>query len=181
MGSEPLHNTSDAVTALLPGLKRLAMRALGDQHMAQEIAQETVTRVLVALENGQLRDHSKLASYAAAIARNLIVDVVRAGRKVDSLAGVEALMPCADPDALAELIGNENRQRMRAALLRLPAGDREILHLTYFEGLSSLEVADRLGKTAAVIRKRKERAVARLREVFIRGVNEGTGVERTLR
>jgi DNA-directed RNA polymerase specialized sigma24 family protein len=36
----------DKISALLPGLRLLALRALGDESAAEEIAQEAITRVL---------------------------------------------------------------------------------------------------------------------------------------
>ena len=49
--------------------------------------------------------------------------------------------------------GAEQAGRLRAALERLPLQDRELLRLSYFEGLAPQELAERLGEPSARIRK----------------------------
>jgi RNA polymerase sigma factor (sigma-70 family) len=100
------------------------------------------------------------------VARNLIVDLTRLRRKHQPLDEVESLLPAPQPDALAVLISEENRARVRQAMSKLSAPDRELMRLCYFDGLPAQAVADRLGTTAAVVRKRKERALSKLRAVF---------------
>ena len=46
------------------------------------------------------------------------------------------------------------------------AADRDLLGLCYFEGLTAVEIADRLGEPPERIRKRKSRAVERLRQAL---------------
>ena len=46
-------------------------------------------------------------------------------------------------------------------------GDRDLLHMAFFDGATSEELAQRLHEPAARIRKRKARALERLRRAFI--------------
>jgi RNA polymerase sigma factor (sigma-70 family) len=71
------------------------------------------------------------------------------------------------------LITGEERDRVRQALTQLSATDRDILHLSFFEALTPVEIADRLGEPALRIRKRKSRALRRLRQAFLRGAETG--------
>ena len=77
-----------------------------------------------------------------------------------------AAHPSYHPDALKALVSAEERARVRAALLSLSESDRDLLGLCYVEGLAPTEIAERTGEPAERIRKRKSRAVERLREAF---------------
>src|SRR5205823_14121599 len=102
-------------------------------------------------------------------------DILRArGRLLPSEAVAEQQHAQAPPDALDQLVTAEERVRVRAALNGLASADRELLRLCYFEGLTPTEVAGRLGEPAERVRKRKSRALERLRAAF-HGRHSGHG------
>ena len=162
---------SDAAAASLEplrfGLHLLAVRALGTADAAEEAVQETFARAVVALARGQLADPAKLAAFVAGIARHVVVDMVRARRRLVSLDALpSAAHPSHDPDALGALVTAGEQARVRAALAQLTVSDRDLLRLCYVEGLAPGEIAERTGEPPERIRKRKSRAVERLREAF---------------
>jgi RNA polymerase sigma-70 factor (ECF subfamily) len=63
----------------------------------------------------------------------------------------------------ARLIRAEDRDRVRAALLRLAPGDREVLVYRYLEQMTTAEVAAVLGIAEAAVKTRQRRALERLR------------------
>jgi RNA polymerase sigma factor (sigma-70 family) len=160
-------SASDALEHLRPGLELLALRTLGSIDASREAVQETLARAVVALANGQPSDLDKLPAFVAGIARHVIVDMVRAARRVVPLDALPAGdPPSSSADALSALVSAAERSRVRAALALLPAPDRELLRLCYFEGLTPGEIAARLGEPAGRVRKRKSRALERLRLAF---------------
>jgi RNA polymerase sigma-70 factor (ECF subfamily) len=60
------------------------------------------------------------------------------------------------------LLREELRDRVRAALLRLPEGDREVLVMRYLEQLSMSEIAAVLGINEGAVKMRHTRALTRL-------------------
>ncbi len=66
------------------------------------------------------------------------------------------------PSPSQQVVSEEQAQRVRAALARLPEVDREILLLRTFEGLSNQEVAQVLGLDPDAASKRYGRALLRL-------------------
>ncbi len=147
----------------------MALHRLGDADLADEVAQETLARTVAAIRGGRAGDIQSLGAFVHGIARHVIVDLSR-GRQRQ--AGSDGLASAPDPatldrDALGLVISNEERAQVRAALGRLDAGDREILHLSFYEGLTPAEVALRLSKDPVVIRKRKSRALERLRAALL--------------
>jgi RNA polymerase sigma-70 factor (ECF subfamily) len=67
-------------------------------------------------------------------------------------------------DPLDAALKRERRQRVRAALERLAATDREVLVLRFLERLSTAETAAVLGTSENAVRLRHMRALDRLRE-----------------
>jgi len=174
--SSPSPGTSDPpsereLATLRAGLCLLARRELGDADLAEDVAQETLARTLAAWAEGRIRDTARLGAFARGVARHLIADAHRARRRVAageleaSAAGVVAERP----DALQDLVTREEAAAVRAALAALSPADRELLALLYVDGLRSEEIAARLGEPGARVRKRKERALERLRGLFHRG------------
>jgi RNA polymerase sigma-70 factor (ECF subfamily) len=160
-------SASDALEHLRPGLELLALRTLGSLDASREAVQETLARAVVALANGQPSDPTKLAAFVAGIARHVIVDMVRAARRVIPLEVLPAGdHPASNADALTALVSAAERARVRHALALLSPRDQELLRLCYFEGLSPAEIAARLRQPAERVRKRKSRALERLRLAF---------------
>ena len=58
--------------------------------------------------------------------------------------------------------GPEERQELEE-LLALPAEDRALIHLYYYEGYSTAEIAAMLGRREGTVRSRLSRARAKLR------------------
>jgi len=158
---------AEALEHLRPGLELLALRTLGSADASREAVQETLARAVVALANGQPSDPAKLPAFVAGIARHVVVDMLRAARRVVPLDALPAAdHPSSNTDALSALVSAAERTRVRDALSHLSAPDRELLRLCYFEGLSPGEIAERLGEPADRVRKRKSRALERLRQAF---------------
>ena len=145
----------------------MALRGLGDSVGADDVVQETMARALAALRTGRAGDIADLGAFVHGIARHVIADARRARRREVPTDGADqAPDPASGPDALALAVAAEDRERLHAAMHRLTSQDRAILRLTYFEGLTPAEVAAKLGEPAERVRKRKSRALQRLREAF---------------
>lgn len=146
------------------GLLLMALRGLGDRDAAEDAVQEVLARVLAA-QAGSEPPRNPVA-YAHGIARNVIADEQRRrGRFARAPSGADP--PARGPDALLAIVTEEERDAVVAALSRLSAADREILRLSYDEGLTPVEIASRLGEPPERIRKRKQRALERLRRAFL--------------
>ncbi len=152
---------------LRQGLHLLAVRALGTADAAEEAVQETLARAVAALARDQLADPAKLPAFVAGIARHVVIDMIRARRRLVSFEALPSTAhPAHDPDALGVLVTAGEKARVRAALALLAESDRDLLRLCYIEGLAPGEIAERTGEPADRIRKRKSRALERLREAF---------------
>ena len=76
--------------------------------------------------------------------------------------GIEALDAIGDDDAGFERV--EQRHMLRSGLTHLPAREREILHLRFYEGLTQREIADRVGVSQMHVSRLIRRSIESLRK-----------------
>lgn len=167
MADAPQRIDPETLECLRTGLRLIALRSLSDAEAAEEVVQETLARGLEALENGRLNDSDNLGAYFRGICHHVIVDTIRARQRITSLDALpERAYGNPSSDALHTLISEEQKARVVRALKELSPRSRECLRLSFYEGLKPAEVAARLGEPGPRIRKRRSRALQRLREVF---------------
>ena len=155
--------SDDALVRIREGIRLLALRRLGDVALAEDVAQEAIARGLVAIREGRPADPERLGAYFRGIALHVITDLYRDRGNAGPVSRAGTSPP--DPRSsspLDDTIRQERAGRVRGALHRLSAGDRELLRLCYYEGLTSAEIARRKGEPAPRVRKRKQRALERL-------------------
>lgn len=149
------------------GIELMALKALGHPHAAEDVAQETLARVIRAQRDGRLEGVNNLGAFVRGIARHVIADAYRDRHRQPSLhSDPDDSPPDKQLDALSLLITKEETETAVAALERLQESDREILRLCYLEGLSAVEASERLGEPYARVRKRKSRALGKLRRLL---------------
>lgn len=150
-------------------LRYFAARRLRDRDAAEDVAQEVLRRTLEALRAGRVENQEALPAFLFQTARNVCMQWGRSeGRKGRAFDRLESQSTEADPadDPLAGLISAERREKVRAAFEQLGSGEREVLSLSYVEGLDAAEIATRLHLTAGAVRVRRHRALHRLAEIL---------------
>ena len=146
-------------------IRLFATRRVGDAALAEDIAQETLRRVIDALRAGRIQDTEAMAGFVFQTAKHVCQHAHRsAGREARAMRKLPdpSESQGGHPDALARLVSEERRARVRAALETLSPDDRDLLRAVYFEQIDATDLAARLGLTAGALRVRKHRAVQRL-------------------
>ena len=179
---EPLRSARlrEELPALAPRLEIIMTRALGAGEDARDAVQEVLHRaVAVFARGGEI--HGPLGAFLYGIAQHVIADVLRArARTVVNPAAIE-LVPDGEPTPLDALIDAGERDAMRAALALLDAEDRELLRRCFVDGETVADIARATGERADRIRKRKSRAIMRLREILARPRHTSGASATTLR
>jgi len=138
----------------------LARRLLGQDGDARDAAQETFARAI-----GHLQDFDRRRSFRAwifAIAANYIRDLLRRRKQLPLEPAIEESVPDLTlPDA--PLLRREDRERILAALDRLPFEWKIAVTLHFQQDLSAPEIAEALGISVNAVRIRLYRALAALR------------------
>lgn len=138
-----------------------ALRVTGTDHLAQEAMQDTFIRAWQAA--GSYDVSRPLGPWLLTIARRTSVDLLRrefrptrGGHEPEKDAVVEA--PGIDEAWLA--------WEVKEALGRLEEGEREIVRLSFFEDLTHVQIAERLGVPVGTVKSRSHRAHRRLGELL---------------
>jgi len=176
--SVPAHQTAsgpDSVPYTEEGLAQrfwervrlFATRRLGSAAGADDVAQETLRRVVEALRAGRVRQMEALPAFVFQTALHICLQQHRSKEREDrALVRLAGAPDAAAPgDALASLINEERRAALHRGLLGLRHEDRELLRMLYFQDQEPEAIARRLGLTTGALRVRKHRALQRLAEL----------------
>ncbi|HZD04367.1 MAG TPA: sigma-70 family RNA polymerase sigma factor [Longimicrobiales bacterium] len=167
-GSEG-EDAESRLPALGERVRLFALRRLGDVEAAEDVAQETLGRVLEALRSGRVHDPEALPGFVFQTARHVCQHRWRSRereeRALERLASSDP-EPRRAPEPLISLVSRERARAVRDALERLSPDDRALLRALYFEDREPSEVARCLGVTPGALRVRKHRALKRLEAVL---------------
>lgn len=161
-----MRSSDDAdFTAFVTGASRRLLRSAylitGDLGAAEDLLQTALERAYRRWSH--VRRHGAPEAYVRRIIVNAATDAWRRQRGRGSVPLDEAHVPAADDAALAALPG---RDALIDGLRRLPAGQRAVLVLRYFDDLTEAETARTLGCSVGTVKSQHARAVARLRELL---------------
>jgi RNA polymerase sigma-70 factor (ECF subfamily) len=142
----------------------LARRILRDEHLAEDAVQEGF---LCAWRLAPSFDRSQCTArgWILTLVHRRAVDLVRRGerRRAEPFPdGVEASEPGPDELAWARSCG----RAVRSALDGLRSGDRHLLELAYFGGLTQTEIAARLDLPLGTVKSRTFAALSALRRAL---------------
>ena len=131
-----------------------------DPSAVQDLTQDILLAVVVAVRRGQLRNPDRLAAFIYGTARNIVKSHLRARSRHPRLVPIDSDDWSITGDDPAD--DRERRALVRRALSTLDSRDRQILLLTLVTGLKSGEIATHLGLTSEVVRARKSRALKKV-------------------
>ena len=144
----------------------LALRIVRDASQAEDVVQEAFLDLWRRAPRASIPERSRPASYLLTFVHRRAVDLVRREQaRPQRGGGVEDIAERAGSDDVAgSLVAREQGASVRAALAGLPAPQRQVLELAYFNGLSQSEIAEHLGEplgTGEVTHARRALASAR--------------------
>ena len=148
-----------------PRIKGYMIRHGADASTAEELAQEAMAAVWRKADMYS-PDKGNPATWIFTIARNLRIDRVRRERVFQPLPEGHAEEPSDDEPADLALEREERYTALREALQQLPADQLEIVTLSYMDGLSHTEVAERLDLPLGTVKSRMRLAYNKLRPLL---------------
>ncbi|MBX9396836.1 SigE family RNA polymerase sigma factor [Streptomyces sp. TRM72054] len=126
----------------------------GDTYLAEDLVQETLGRLY--LRWGRVCRAENPAAYAQTVLTRTFLAQKRRRSSTERPTDVLPETAAADSDTTLRLT-------LLEALARLPAKDRAVVVLRYWEDRSIQETADAMNTSSAAVRTRCTRALARLR------------------
>ena len=128
------------------------MFVVRDHDKADDIFQETFVKVITKLQQGQYTDSGKFQFWVTRIAHNVMMDWYRAEKNehiveptedndLTNLRGASVL----DSYRETELVNEQVLMDVKKIMNALPAPQREVVYMRYFQQLSFKEIADLTG------------------------------------
>ena len=143
-----------------------------DHELANDVFQETFMKVITRLKEGKYTDSGKFSFWLTRIAHNIIMDTYRQQR-------AEHIVEPTEDNDLNKLRGNDlmdiNRENeyvneqvmkdVRNIMDALPAPQREVTYMRYFQNLSFKEIAETTGVSINTSLGRMRYALINMRRI----------------
>lgn len=150
------------------GLYRYILRSVRNTHQADDLFQETWSRVVDARARWQPR--AKFTTWLLQIAHNLIIDAYRrqpaAASLADSEAALAALAGAEHEQPEQQLSDFQTRRRLQMAIEQLPDEQRHAILLRLEHDLSLEEIADVTGAPRETVKSRLRYATQHIRKAL---------------
>ena len=146
-----------------PRVKSYMMRQGADATTAEELAQETLLMVWrkAALYSS---DKGSASTWIFTIARNLRIDRLRREVPWQELPEGHDEEESTDTPPDEAVVERERQKRVQDVLATLPQDQSDVVSLSYLEGLSHSEIADRLELPLGTVKSRMRLAYQKIRE-----------------
>ena len=148
-----------------PRLKSVLLRSGTDRQTAEELTQEAMLSVW---QKSHLFDPAKASTstWVFTIARNLRIDRLRRERRPELDPNDPSLVPEAESPVDNQLHAQDRDKRIRECLDELPLEQQEVVRLSFNEGLTHQEIADRLELPLGTVKSRIRLSFAKLRPML---------------
>ena len=148
------------------------MFVVRDHDLADDIFQETFVKVITKLQHGQYTDSGKFQFWLTRIAHNVIMDWYRSQKSehiieptdnndLSNLRGISVMDTYRETELINEQILCDVKKMMNA----LPAPQREVVYMRYFQQLSFKEIAELTGVSINTSLGRMRYALINLRRM----------------
>jgi RNA polymerase sigma-70 factor (ECF subfamily) len=138
----------------------VALSILGDPGRAADVVQSTFVNAWQAAE--RFNPDQELAPWLYTIARRQAIDTYRRERRARAVDAADV----DEGQAAVSLEATWEAWQVRVALDQLPDDERQVVKLSWFDGLAHPEIADVLGIPVGTVKSRSHRAHRRLAELL---------------
>lgn len=148
------------------------MFVVRDQETANDIFQDTFVKVIMKLQEGKYTDSGKFSFWVTRIAHNVIMDWYRQTKNehiiemsvdndLTNLKNASVMDACREDEIVNEQVMSDVRRMMNA----LPAPQREVVYMRFYQGLSFKEIAEVTGVSINTSLGRMRYAILNLRRM----------------
>ncbi len=148
------------------------MFVVKNEDVANDVFQDTFVKVITKLKEGKYTDSGKFSFWLSRIAHNVIMDYYRQQRNEHIIDPNEendlSNLKCAsvtEANRESELVGEQILRDVRHLMDRLPAPQREVVYMRFYQELSFKEIAEITGVSINTALGRMRYAVLNLRKM----------------
>ena len=142
-----------------------------DREMANDMFQETFFKVVSRLQQGKYIANGKFSAWLMRIAHNVIMDWYRQQRaqnivdapKENDLSNVSSTL--LESSREGELVNNQVMEDVRRMMSHLPASQREVVFMRFYQQMSFKEIAEATGVSINTALGRMRYAILNLRRM----------------
>jgi RNA polymerase sigma-70 factor (ECF subfamily) len=170
------HGDRNALRALYDNhggqVMAIAQSLLKHRQEAEDVVQETFVEVWRRAAEWDPR-RGGVAAWIMTMARTRSIDRLRSRASSERTVAAAAVQPepAHSPAPLELVEARQDRERVSAALEKLPVDQRNVIDLAYFEGLSQREISDKLQEPLGTVKTRVRLAMEKLGALL--GTREG--------
>lgn len=149
----------------------LILRMMNDEMLTEEVLQETFLR-LWSRAGQYISERGSLLTWLLAIARRTALERLRFESHRPSLS--DGNEPSSLLERIPEPASTSEEARWRSlylAVQSLPEGQRKLIELAYYQGLSQSEIAEVLGLPLGTVKTRLRAGMLRLRQQWLEDEN----------
>lgn len=153
----------------------LAVRMLGDPQSSEEVTQDvflSVWRRVSSYKAGK----GRFTTWLFSIAHNRTIDELRRRRREryreNPTLEDHVDLPSESPPPPEEVVARSEGAMVREALDTLPQEQRTVIEMSYFSGLTQVEIAERTGQPLGTVKTRMRLALKKLRLALTERIEE---------
>jgi len=119
--------------------------------LAEDLFQETFMKVITTIRQGNYSESGRFGAWLTRIAHNLIIDYFRQDKSENTVSNDETEvdlfndMTLSDDDVETKLVNSQVLSDVRRLIGALPASQREVVYMRFYQDLSFREIADLTG------------------------------------
>jgi RNA polymerase sigma-70 factor (ECF subfamily) len=148
-------------------LLRYLHRLTGNEHVAEELHQQTWVSVLEHLDKFTASPSGGFKSWLFRIATNKANDTWRSrGREKAAKQGLRLVTDEELPAADFRMEGTENEQKLKRAIEQLPENQKQVVLLRYYSNMKFVEIAQLLGCPLNTALGRMHKAMQKLKQLM---------------
>ena len=148
-----------------PRVKAFVLSQRTDPGLAEEVVQETMVNVWRKAAQFQ-PEKASASTWVFTIARNMRIDMLRKLNRPEPDVNDPAMVPDAEPLAPERISRDQEAARLRKVFAGLPAEQRGILQLVFFEEKTHTEAAQHLGIPLGTVKTHLRRGLLRIRDAM---------------
>lgn len=143
-----------------------------DQHLAEDIFQDTFIKVIRSLKAGKYKDNGRFLSWVIRIAHNLIIDHYRKNKQLPTVSNDNYEVDLfnskkySDPTVEDALVNTQITNDLKKLVHELPDDQKEVVMLRHYCGLSFKEIAEQTNVSINTALGRMRYALINLRKLI---------------
>ncbi|MDE6558712.1 MAG: sigma-70 family RNA polymerase sigma factor [Muribaculaceae bacterium] len=147
------------------------LRIIKNEDLANDIFQETFVKAILTIKQGRYTENGRFGAWISRIAHNLIIDYYRQEKSENLRSSDVEDINILNRKELCEatiediLINEQILSDVKDLIEELPALQREVLNMRYYENLSFKEIAEKTGVSINTALGRMRYAIINLRRI----------------